>query len=73
MALTPETFIAWREAFGGRRFLLTIGSALINSIFLIAGILSETNYMAVLGGTVFAYLLSEGHKQALEKRNASAP
>lgn len=56
--MTPEAFAAWREAFGGTRFLLTVGCSALNSVFFVCGILTENGYLMILGGTVFTYVAS---------------
>ncbi len=54
--MTPETLTAWREATGGRRFLLAVGCSAINTLLFACGILSESGYLMILGGTVFTYI-----------------
>lgn len=45
-----------REALGGRRFIMCMGCAGINTALFAAGTLSESGYLAILGGTVFGYI-----------------
>lgn len=54
--MTPEKFIAWRVAFGGRRFLLTLGAAVINTWLLISERLDSAAYVTLTLGTVAAYI-----------------
>jgi len=55
--VTPKEFIAWREALGGRRFLLTLGSGLVNTGLVIASRISEDIFQNLILGTVGAYIL----------------
>ena len=64
--MTPEQLVAWREAVGGRRFWLCIGCSLINTVLFAMGILSESGYLFVIGGTVIAYI-SARTTEALKK------
>lgn len=54
--MTPELFTTWREAIGGRRFLLAVGCAAINTVLFAAGILSEAGYLTIISGTVLTYI-----------------
>jgi hypothetical protein len=54
--MTPEQLTAWREAVGGRKFWLCVGCAALNTLLFACGILSESGYLMIIGGTVFTYL-----------------
>jgi len=54
--VTPTDVAAWREALGGRKFLLCVGCSGINTALFAAGTLSESGYLMILGGTVFSYI-----------------
>lgn len=56
MPVTPEQVLSWREALGGRRFLLAIGCSLVNTVLFGMGILSENGYLMIISGTVIAYI-----------------
>jgi len=56
MALTPEATKAWVEAFGGRRFLLTIGNAIVNTALLWCGRLDAGSYVTIVTLTTGAYI-----------------
>jgi len=56
MAITPAALIEWREAVGGRRYIMCMGAAFVNTILFGAGILSESGYLATFAATVGSYL-----------------
>jgi putative Mn2+ efflux pump MntP len=46
----------WIPAVGGRRFILTVGAGLVNTILLWFGKLSESGYVTLVLSTVAAYI-----------------
>lgn len=59
--MTPEKVAQWREALGGRRFLMCMGCAFINTILFAIGFplahpMTEGGYLMILGGTVFTFV-----------------
>lgn len=54
--MTPQQFTEWREAIGGRRFLLTVGAGIVDSILFVVGKLSESGYLQLTGATVVVYI-----------------
>lgn len=54
--MKPQTFIAWREAFGGRRFLLTLGAGVVNTLLRIWNYIDISSYVTLTIATVGAYI-----------------
>lgn len=69
--MKPSQVIEWREALGGRRFLMCMGAALVNTALFAFGLLSEGGYMGAFGMTVGAYLTATGWQQHVETRGSS--
>lgn len=64
-----EYLKSWLDAIDGdEKFVMTVGAGIVNAIFFACGILSETGYLSILGGTVIAYI---GAKTYLEKTSAN--
>lgn len=57
------------QSFGGRRFLLTVGCGLINTVLLWHGKLDTGSYTAIILGTVGAYITANTVQKV--KGNAS--
>jgi hypothetical protein len=57
-----ELVALYREAFGGRKFLLCLGCGIVSTIlfaanaFLKQPLLSEAGYLTLIGGSVIAYI-----------------
>ncbi len=66
--MTPKLFSQWREAFGGRRFLLTVGAGIVNTGLLIAKQISESGYLELTGATVAVYIAARAYTEV--KTNA---
>jgi hypothetical protein len=54
--MTPESFTRWREALGGRRFLLTLGCGVACTLLRYTGNLDDGSFTAVVIATVGAYI-----------------
>jgi hypothetical protein len=59
--VTPEKVSTWISALGGRRYLLCIGCALINTVIYASGLpmhapMSESGYLMIISGTVITYV-----------------
>ncbi len=71
--MTPENVAKWIIALGGRRYLLCIGCAFINTLVFLTGLfhipplLTETGYLTIIGGTVIAYLGSNTTQKVKNK------
>lgn len=53
--------------YGGRRFLLCVGCAAINTILFAWGTLSESGYLLIVSGTVVAYITGNVAQRAVQK------
>lgn len=52
-----EHLKAWLDAIDGdEKFVMTVGAGIVNAIFFACGVLSETGYLTILGGTIIAYI-----------------
>ena len=68
--MTPYEFTAWREALGGRRFFMTIGANVVNTlIFVGTDKLDQSGYLLTFGATVGAYLAANHMQRKLESRS----
>lgn len=67
--MTPQNFTAWREALGGRRFILSIGASIVNTGLFVAHILSEQGYLTTFAATIGAYLAVAGWQKHVEAKN----
>lgn len=54
--ITPNQVSAWMFGLGGRRFLMTSGAGIVNSLLFANAFLSESGYITLTGMTVGAYL-----------------
>lgn len=54
--MSPAQFIAWREAFGGRRFLLTLGAGVVNTALLVRGYIDQDTFFNLVTWTVGPYI-----------------
>ena len=67
--MTPAEFIAWREAFGGRKFWMTIGAGVVCTILRWNDKIDNTTFQNVVLGTVGVYIASSVY----QKVKGSAP
>lgn len=67
--MTPAELIAWREAFGGRRFFLALGAGLMCTALRWAERLDDATFGMVVLGTVGAYIAGNVY----QKVKCSAP
>lgn len=58
--ITPKTDARrtgeWLYALGGRRFFMTMGAGIVNTILFAWGVLSENGYITLSGMTIGAYV-----------------
>lgn len=54
--MTPEQFTAWREAFGGRKFWLTLGCGVVCSAMRWFDRIDNPTFRDVVLGTVGVYI-----------------
>jgi hypothetical protein len=54
--LSPEVFTAWREALGGRRFLMTMGAGAVHGAMLFLRLIDQNIYMTLTISTVAVYI-----------------
>lgn len=60
------------DDYGGRRFLLTVGAQILNAGLLYAGKLSDGSYLAIVLGTVAAYIGSNTMQKRDELKTQGA-
>lgn len=70
--MSAASLTAWREAAGGRRFILALGAGVVSTVLFIFGKLTEEHYMALQMGAVVAYLAANNHEKSLAKDKANA-
>lgn len=68
--MTPATVQRWREAIGGRRFLMCMGAHGVNTTLFVVGLLSEQGYLTTFGLTVGSYLAATGWQKHIESRSS---
>lgn len=61
--MTPKEFTAWRDALGGRRFLLTLGAGFVNTALRLFGFISESGYLELTGATVAVYIAARAYSE----------
>lgn len=54
--MTPKQLAEWGQAIGGRKFILSMGAGIISSVLLAFGVLSSSDYVLVVLGTVGAFI-----------------
>ena len=54
--MTPDTVRAWISGCGGRRFLLCVGSGIVNTVLLILGYLDKSTFQTLILGTLGAFI-----------------
>lgn len=69
--MAPDALIAWREALGGRRFLMTMGAGVIDALLLYVDKLDASSYVTLTLGTVAAYIAAGTTEKV--KINATQP
>lgn len=62
--MTPERLAAWRDAFGGKRFLLTLGAGLVDAILVWFGKITSGDFVLVTAATVGAFIAGESYHKA---------
>lgn len=67
----PKTIIAYREAFGGRRFWITLGCGIVNTVLVAFKLIPADIYRDIIMGTVAAYIV--GHTYGKVKGGSSVP
>lgn len=67
--LTPSELRAWISGAGGRRFVLTVGAGIVDTILLCIGRISESGYLQLTAWTVAVYIA--GHTIEQVKANAT--
>lgn len=70
--MTPELFTAWREAIGGRRFLLTFGAGVVNTGLIIGAYISESVYAQLTFATVAVYVGARAYSEVKTKKPTDA-
>jgi hypothetical protein len=71
-SVTAANVQAWREALGGRRFLMCMGAHFINTALFVWGPLSEQGYLTTFAGTVAAYLAVAGWQKHVEAKTRAS-
>lgn len=54
--MTPARFIEWREALGGRRFLMALGAGFVNTALRIFEYLDIPSYVTLTLGIIGVYI-----------------
>lgn len=54
--MSPASLTAWREAFGGRRFLLTAGAGVVSTVLLWCGKIDQDTFFNLITWTVGPYI-----------------
>lgn len=67
--MTPAEFIKWREALGGRRFLLTLGAGVVFTALRINDLLDQTIFRDLLLGTVGTYIAARAYIEVKDRGN----
>jgi hypothetical protein len=67
--VTPSAIVAWREALGGRKFLMCMGASFVNTLLFTVDVLSEAGYLMTFSGTVAAYLAADVGQRYMERKN----
>jgi hypothetical protein len=70
--MTPESAAAWLKALGGRRFLLTVGCGIVDTILLCAGILPSAEYVTLTLATVAVYVGAGTYQKHSEAKNGTS-
>lgn len=52
----PARVAAWLYGLGGRRYVMTMGAAIVNTGLFVFKVLSENGYIILYGMTIGAYL-----------------
>jgi hypothetical protein len=60
----PETLAAWRDALGGRRFILTLGAGVVDAMLVWFGKITSADFVLVTSATVGPYIAAEAYLKA---------
>jgi hypothetical protein len=71
--VTPEHFTKWREAFGGRRFMITLGAGVVCTILRWFDRIDNTTFSTVVLGTVGIYIAGASYQKGKQIENPVAP
>lgn len=79
--MSPRRITEYREAFGGRRFLLTVGAGIVNTALRVFDFIDQATYSNLTLWTVAAYITgataqkfsSRGPRDGDPKSNDSVP
>jgi hypothetical protein len=71
--MTPERFTAWREALGGRRFLMSMGAGIVDTILLYVGKLDISAYVTLTFATVATYIAGRTYSERNSNAKPSEP
>jgi hypothetical protein len=66
-----ERVASWIPAVGGRRFILTAGSGLVNTVLLWFGKLTESGFVTVTLATVAAYISANTYQKVKGGKDAA--
>jgi hypothetical protein len=66
--MNPQRLTEWREALGGRRFLITVGAGVVNTALLIGAFITENVYAQLTFATVAVYIAGRAYTEV--KTNA---
>lgn len=61
--MTPQRLTDWREALGGRRFLLTLGAGIVNTALLVTAFITENVYAQLTFATVAVYIAGRAYTE----------
>lgn len=64
---------ALREALGGRRFLLSAGAGIVNTLLVVHGFITPTIFESLTIATVGMYIAGNGWQRLVEKKSAQQP
>lgn len=70
--MSPSQLVEWRNALGGRRFLMCMGAHFINTALFVVHFLSEQGYLTTFAATVGMYLGAAGWQKHIEAKSASS-
>jgi hypothetical protein len=68
--MTPEKLAAYREAIGGRRFIMTIGAGIFDTALVVGHFISEQTYLTLTLATVAVFIGAKTYEQVKELRSA---
>lgn len=59
--LPADKLTAYREALGGRRFLITLGCGVVNTILVALKLIDNSTYQTIILGTVAVYIAGHAY------------